>query len=213
MMRFTMIIRCTGLTIRWIIFGFLFMVASSAAFAFDPTHLAHLERTGNCENCDLSGADLRGKKLRDRDLSGANLTKANLSGLDLTLTYFTNANLRGANLSGSILRKAIFAGADLTEADLTKSTIPLTDFTAANLTNAKLNDAVYTYNDFSYAIITGLDVADGSGGMVCGNCGPREGNHKKCLAKNLRGEVSVRPFANEQSCKRWTRGASVWKIK
>ena len=39
-------------------------LVSSSASAFDPAHLKRLKDTGDCINCDLSGANLKGAKLR-----------------------------------------------------------------------------------------------------------------------------------------------------
>ena len=51
------------------------LVASSAS-AFDPAHLKRLKDTGDCINCDLSGANLKGAKLMGADLKDANLEGA-----------------------------------------------------------------------------------------------------------------------------------------
>jgi uncharacterized protein YjbI with pentapeptide repeats len=61
----------TAITIAAILFA-------SSASAFDPIDLEKLAETGNCVECDLSGADLSGADLEQAyimrsDLSGANL--------------------------------------------------------------------------------------------------------------------------------------------
>jgi uncharacterized protein YjbI with pentapeptide repeats len=77
-----------------------------AASLSDPAHLAQLQATRNCANCDLSGADLSGIQLAKSDLSGADLStaklyKADLSGANLKYTIFVGADLSGANLTGA----------------------------------------------------------------------------------------------------------------
>ena len=73
------------------------MFANSAS-AFDPDDLQKLKDTGNCEECDLRGANLEGADLEGADLKDANLTEAELSG----------ANLTGANLNYATMKSAIF---------------------------------------------------------------------------------------------------------
>ena len=97
------------------------LVASSAS-AFDPAHLKTLKDTGDCINCDLSGANLEDAKLMGADLKGAKLM-----GADLKVAKLSGANLEGADLEGADLKDA-----NLTEAELS----------GANLTGANLNYAI-----------------------------------------------------------------------
>ena len=90
------------------------LVASSAS-AFDPAHLKTLKDTGDCINCDLSGANLEDAKLMGADLKGAKLSGAKLEGAylegaDLKDANLTEAELSGANLTGANLNYAIMEG-------------------------------------------------------------------------------------------------------
>ena len=81
------------------------------ASAFNEADLQKLKVTGNCVDCDLSGA-----VLTHWNLSGADLSGTNLAGADLTDAYLAGANLSGTNLSNVIL-----AGANMPESTLKKS--------------------------------------------------------------------------------------------
>ncbi|MDA0268132.1 MAG: pentapeptide repeat-containing protein [Cyanobacteria bacterium] len=72
-----------------------------------------LLQTNACENCDLSGADLRRLNLADANLQGANLQRAQLNFSDLS-----RANLSGAHLQHAELSGARFQGAMLRDANL-----------------------------------------------------------------------------------------------
>ncbi|HIK35587.1 MULTISPECIES: pentapeptide repeat-containing protein [unclassified Thermosynechococcus] len=108
------------------------LLVSTPAWAANPAHLEQLRRTGNCPNCDLSYARLRGRNLQGADLRGANLNAANLRG----------ANLSGANLSGAILNNADLTKANLTNANLSGVSLLLTRLDRAILVGAKLGDAI-----------------------------------------------------------------------
>ena len=94
--------------------------------AFNPEDLQRLMKTGDCIDCDLSGAVLIHMKL-----SGANLAGANLSGANLTDSYLVGANLEGANLSNAILISASLAGANLFRAKLGRSNLMYMDLSGA----------------------------------------------------------------------------------
>lgn len=81
------------------------LLVSTPAWAANPAHLEQLRRTGNCPNCDLSYARLRGRNLQGADLRGANLNAANLRGANLS-----SANLSGASLLITRLDRAILGG-------------------------------------------------------------------------------------------------------
>ena len=68
------------------------MFASSAS-AYDPDDLQKLMDTGNCEECDLWGANLEGANLKGADLRGADLSGA----------YLKDATLNYAKMNGAIL--------------------------------------------------------------------------------------------------------------
>jgi uncharacterized protein YjbI with pentapeptide repeats len=98
----------------------------ATASALNPADLQHLETTGSCVDCDLSGALLIHWKLRGADLAGANLMGANL-----TDTYLAGANLMGANLANAILISTSLAGANLFRAELGASALLFVDFADA----------------------------------------------------------------------------------
>jgi uncharacterized protein YjbI with pentapeptide repeats len=104
-------------------------LACGTASAFNQADFQKLKTTGNCADCDLSGAVLIHWKLAGADLSGANLAGANL----------TDAFLRGANLSGANLSNAILTGASLAGANLQG-----TKLSGANLLFTNMKGATWT---------------------------------------------------------------------
>ena len=62
---------------------------ASSAFAVDPADFQKLKDTGNCEECDLEGANLTGADLERAFLTYANLTGANLTGVRTPVEYCT----------------------------------------------------------------------------------------------------------------------------
>ena len=94
-----------------------------------------------CNDCNLSGADLK-----EAVLIKAELERADLSGADLRYANLRRARLAGANLSGAKLNHANLPGADLRGcdlrgADLSGANLLLADFTGADLTGANLTNA------------------------------------------------------------------------
>lgn len=88
-----------------------------------------LKETGNCPQCDLSGANLS-----RFDLSGANLAGVNLSRSKLAL-----ANLSDANLQGADLRETNFSGADLGNTDMRGADLTGAVFVGAYMVGALLD--------------------------------------------------------------------------
>jgi uncharacterized protein YjbI with pentapeptide repeats len=131
--------------IKTIIIAALYAIVPVAVFAGKIEDAQKLFDTLKCENCDLSGFDLR--KLLKRvnhnlacrargpyfgyplDLSGSNLKGTNLKGVD-----FSYAVLEGANL-----KKAQCANADFTNADLVEVNGDKGNFDGAKFYNARLN--------------------------------------------------------------------------
>jgi len=114
-----------------LILGLVIFIGGTA-MAFDPTHVQRVKSKRDCQQCDLSnanlaGADLRGVNLANGWMRSANLKGANLAGAILSYANLTGANLEGANLRGADvygamlmganLRNAVFDEADLSEAD------------------------------------------------------------------------------------------------
>ena len=102
------------------------MVLVGTASAFNSADLHKLQTTGNCVDCNLSGAVLIHWKLKGADLSGANL-----AGSNLTDTYLAGANLSGANLSGTVLSGTSLAGANLMGARLAGTNLSYADLAGA----------------------------------------------------------------------------------
>ena len=96
------------------------------------TNILKLESLNSCEDCNLSGADLRDEYLYGANLQGADLSGANLEGTDLSFANLSGADLRRANLFAD-LKEANLSGADLSGADLSN----------AILDNAKIKDAKF----------------------------------------------------------------------
>ncbi|MEL6399247.1 MAG: pentapeptide repeat-containing protein [Cyanobacteria bacterium J06607_6] len=92
---------------------------SSAAIAANPADIQQLLQTNLCENCDLSGANLRGLDLREAQLTGANLQGAWLNFSDLSRADLRQANLQGADISGTRFQGTNLQAADLTDAIVT----------------------------------------------------------------------------------------------
>jgi uncharacterized protein YjbI with pentapeptide repeats len=82
----------------------------------NPRDLQRLKQTGECERCNLVGADLRNANLRDGNLKDANLEAANLAGANLQNTNFKRANLRAVNFKNAIIQDTDFSEANLKDA-------------------------------------------------------------------------------------------------
>jgi uncharacterized protein YjbI with pentapeptide repeats len=89
-----------------------------AAHGADPRDVQRLKQTGECERCNLVGADLRNANLRDAKLKDANLEAANLSGANLQKANFKRANLRAVNFKNAIIQDTDFSEANLKDAML-----------------------------------------------------------------------------------------------
>jgi uncharacterized protein YjbI with pentapeptide repeats len=83
------------------------------AHGADPGDVQRLLRTGQCERCNLVGADLHNANLRDAKLKDSNLEAANLKGANLEKANFKRANLRYANFKGAIIQDTDFSEANL----------------------------------------------------------------------------------------------------
>jgi uncharacterized protein YjbI with pentapeptide repeats len=87
-----------------------------AAQGADPRDLERLKQTGECERCNLVGADLRHANLREAKLKDSNLEAANLSGANLQNANFKRANLRAVNFKNAIIQDTDFSEANLKDA-------------------------------------------------------------------------------------------------
>lgn len=117
-----------------LIFSISFL--SGNVFAYKESDLKKFlaDDRGECENCDLSNANLKGIKKIQSFLLGSNLSGADLSGSDFSRSNLVGVNLIGANLRGTNLSKAYLTDANLTGANLT----------GTNLTGANLEGAIRT---------------------------------------------------------------------
>jgi uncharacterized protein YjbI with pentapeptide repeats len=92
--------------------------AAQISHSVDRNDLRRLLQTGECERCNLVGADLRNANLRHANLKNANLKNANLTGANLQ-----DANFHGANLRYSSLKNAVIKDTDFSDANLQGATI------------------------------------------------------------------------------------------
>ncbi|NEQ77753.1 MAG: protein kinase [Okeania sp. SIO2C9] len=95
-----------------------------------------LQTTGECQGCNLRGADLAAIKIEDAYLREADLFKANLRGIDLREARLQNANLKGAQMQGANLIKA-----KLQQANLSSARLEGANLMSSNLQNTKLEKA------------------------------------------------------------------------
>jgi len=164
---------------RLLLVLFLGLASLSAGSAYaansrDVARAKNLGAMGECNRCDLSGANLENgffqlAVLIDANLSGANLNGANLAGAQLNNADLSNATLHFANLSGARLEGADLRGADFSNAWLNW----------AWLTGAKLDGANFTNAIFIGVQIQGADLSKTIGltkeqvGRACGDAETR----------------------------------------
>lgn len=139
-------------------------------------NLEKLNKTWECENCDLSGINLPGVNLGGTNLSGANLSEANLENADMRAMSLGKANLSQANLAGAIFREAYLTGANLKGANLKGAEIrgeatylDETDLSGAdlrgaiashtNLKKANLHEALLQESDLESANLEGANLS------------------------------------------------------
>ncbi|MEO0800730.1 MAG: pentapeptide repeat-containing protein [Cyanobacteria bacterium J06642_2] len=146
----------------------------------NPAELAALLQDGECDSCQLQGAnlsaiavgiDLENVSLRESDLSFADLTQATLRNSNLTSailrgatvveTDFREATLFSTDFREAVLRGAIFAASGLQGAILQATDLRGADFSDADLTDAILIEANLADANFSTATFerTQLDAA------------------------------------------------------
>ena len=111
------------------------------ATAENLQHTRQLLSTGQCQECELTGAglvlaNLSGANLKGANLAGANLSRANLTGADLTGANLAGTSLFGANLTGANLTGANLAGTDLRSAYLSNAILLGVDLSNAILIGA-----------------------------------------------------------------------------
>ena len=104
-------------------------------------NIQKLKESNACQDCNLTGADLRRADLSKADLRRADLREAYLHGANLREADLHGADLREAELNGADLSKANLTGADLRRADLSKADLHGADLRGANLSKAALREA------------------------------------------------------------------------
>ena len=137
------------------------LTAAQPAQAYQEADLIRLLDSGHCDNCDLSGTELRGRKLvgaslKDSDLSGADLTDCNLRRADLTGANLRDARLSGADLSGSRLQGANLYGVDLSETKLAGA-----DMRGVDLRHMDI-DLALEFLDLTGVLLEGARFKDGA---------------------------------------------------
>lgn len=94
----------------------LTLIRGQRAQAYDPSHLQRLKSTGNCEKCDLSGANLSNIKL-----TNANLRSSNLANANLTNALIIDSDLRSVDFSDAIIKNTNVYGTQIAISSLSKS--------------------------------------------------------------------------------------------
>jgi uncharacterized protein YjbI with pentapeptide repeats len=131
---------------------------SGVAQAANSKHLKQLIGTKQCNQCDLSGANLSNMDLSKAQLVGANLNMANLSNTNLSGANLTKASVVGANLSGANLRQTnltqtTFVYSNLAQAQIQGATLLQTDFQGTNLAEVDLTGSEIARSSFTNANI------------------------------------------------------------
>jgi Pentapeptide repeats (8 copies) len=108
--------------------------STQISLSADPRDVRRLKQTGECQKCNLVGANLRYANLRDANLKNANLKNADLTGANLQ-----NTNLHHANLTYSSMKNAVIKDTDFSEANLLGATI---DYRELDRGDAKICNAI-----------------------------------------------------------------------
>ena len=117
--------------------------------AFDKEAVKKVKQWQNCNNCDLSGAQLEQSEILGIQLKKANLDKANLKGsifIDISMCPLDHpdmeeASLKKANLKNTDLEEVNLFKANLRGADLSGANLPFADLDGADLRNTNFENA------------------------------------------------------------------------
>lgn len=121
----------------------IFTTCSASSYAmYIPEQLEQFEKTGECVNCDLSGAYLSGHSHNSSNLSGALLVKASLSNTEFYTSKFNGAELMYASFNYTRASGSQFVSANLTGATLVGTNLSSTDFQGAVVTDANFENAI-----------------------------------------------------------------------
>jgi uncharacterized protein YjbI with pentapeptide repeats len=96
-------------------------------------NIKRLKKTGSCNECDLTGANLSGFSIG----SVVQLRRAILNGADMSNGYFSHGRFYGAQLRNANLRNANLTDAGFNDVDLTGA-----DLTGAKLDSITLDGAI-----------------------------------------------------------------------
>jgi len=133
-------------------------LSSLPVYAANPRHSEKLLTTRECQECDLSNANLSGKDLFRVNLYKANLQGANLESSDLTQSNLAGANFQGANLKYSTLIQSNLTGANLQNANLLFAQLRQAILFNANLQRANLQKAILASTDLQIANLQEADL-------------------------------------------------------
>ena len=135
------------------------VLLSTSAQAFNPEQLKQLLKTNQCQNCDLSGANLERLNLSGANLQGVNLSSASLLGSNLSNANLEAANLQGASLSDSYLYRANLTGANFSNAILLNANLRETILIGTNFSRSDLRSVNLSKMDLSKAFFTGANLS------------------------------------------------------
>ena len=134
------------------IFTISALVAINSAIAsiqYDPSQLSTFEKTGICQNCDLSNAMIVMQYKGAVHLQKANLTKtdfgdphswqnSDFTDIVASSAVFANGDFSGTNFSNALLLDASFQGADLSRTNFTNANVKQVNFADANLSQSNI---------------------------------------------------------------------------
>jgi uncharacterized protein YjbI with pentapeptide repeats len=138
-----------------ILFAVLHLFLFSNAYAhvnYIPSQLDQFQKTGICEGCDLSEANLESRT--NADLRGALLVKSSFRWGSFYSSDFTSAKMMYSKAESASFSGSKFVGTDLTGASLSYGNFTSCDFTDANLEGADLSHA-----DLAWAALTPAQLA------------------------------------------------------
>jgi hypothetical protein len=115
----------------------------TASAKADPLQMRKTVLNRNCDDCDLSGANLTLGMLPYASLQRANLSGAYLLQTRMPYSILEGANLSSASMRGVDLENAYLMNANLSGADLRRANLRGARLDGANLSGAKLGDATW----------------------------------------------------------------------
>lgn len=125
-----------------------------AKFTYIPSHLNHFNKTGECDGCDLSEANLCWSVHNSANLHMALLVKSNLSYSD-----FYTSNFSSAQMMYSFLYSIKASGSNFTSTNLTGSDLGYANLSSCNFAGATLTGVNLARADLARAIISSEQLA------------------------------------------------------